>query len=85
MNIIIDLLTAPILGPIKGVKWLGEKMAEAAWEELLDEGRARGQLLELQMRLDMGEISEEEYAAQEKGLLEWLDEIRKIKAGQVEP
>ena len=85
MNIIIDLLTAPVLGPIRGVTWLGEKMAEAAREELLDEGRVRGQLLELQIHLDMGEITEEEYAGQEKGLLEWLDEIRKMKAEQVGP
>ena len=80
MSLILDLLTAPVFGPIMGVKWLGEKMVEAAEGELLDEGRVRGQLLELQMRLEMGEITEEEYDKQETVLVERLNAIREAKA-----
>lgn len=65
---------------IKGIKWLAEKIAEAAEEELLDEDRVRGELLELQMRLEIGEITEEEYAQQEGALLERLNAIREAKA-----
>jgi len=80
MGFILDLLTAPVLGPIRGVKWLAEKVAEVAEDELLDEDRVRGELLELQMRLEMDEISEEEYTRQESVLLERLSAIREAKA-----
>ena len=80
MGLILDLLTAPVLGPIRGVKWFGEKMVEAAEDELLDEDRVRGQLLELQLRLEMGEIAEEEYDRQETVLVERLNAIREEKA-----
>lgn len=80
MGFIFDLLTAPVLGPIRGVHWLATKVAEAAESELLDESKVRGQLIELQMRLEMGEVTEEEYDAQEKVLVEQLNAIREAKA-----
>ena len=80
MGLIFDLLTAPVLGPIRGVKWLGEKITEAAEGELLDEDRVRGELLELQMRLELDEITEEEYDRQERVLVERLNAIREAKA-----
>lgn len=80
MGFVFDLLTAPVLGPIRGVHWLVEKIVEAAEGELLDEERVRGELLELQMRLDMGELTEGEYDRQEKLLVERLNAIREAKA-----
>ena len=80
MDFVFDLLTSPVLGPIRGVHWLATKVTEAAEAELLDEDRVRNKLLELQMRLDMGEISEEEYDEQEKVLVEQLNAIREAKA-----
>ena len=82
MGFVFDLLTAPVLGPIKGVHWLARKLEEQAVNDLLDEGRVRGELLELQERLEMGEITEEEYDEQETVLLEWLNYIREAKAEQ---
>jgi len=79
-RILFDLLTAPVLGPIRAVHWLAEKIDEAAEDELLDEDKVRGELLELQMRLEMGEITEEEYEEQEKALVERLNAIREAKA-----
>jgi hypothetical protein len=79
-GILFGLLTAPVLGPIRGVHWLAEKIAEAAEDELLDEDKVRGELLELQIRLEMGEITEEEYEKQEKALVERLNAIREAKA-----
>jgi len=69
-----------IYGLLKGVTWLAEQIKEAADAELLDEDRVRGDLLELQMRLETGEIAEEEYAEQERALLERLNAIREAKA-----
>ena len=80
MGFIVNLLTAPVLGPIRGVAWLGQKLADAAETELLDEDRVKGQLLELQMRLEVGEITEDEYSEKEKSLMEELRAIREAKS-----
>ena len=80
MGFVFGLLTSPILGPVKGVHWLAKKVAEAAEGELLDEDRVRGELLELQMRLEMDEITEEEYERQERRLMGQLNAIREAKA-----
>ena len=80
MGFIFDLLTSPVLGPIRGVHWLATKVDKVAEGELLDEDRVRNELLELQMRLDIGDITEEEYDEQEKVLVERLNAIREAKA-----
>ncbi len=76
MGFLIDLLTLPVMGPIKGVVWIAEKVAEQAEKELYDEDAVRGQLMELELRYDLGEISEEEYLAAEEALLARLKVIR---------
>lgn len=69
MGFLIDLLTAPIFGPIRGVTWLAEAIAEQADRERFDEQDLRKALLDLELRLDLGEISEAEYEAAEEVLL----------------
>ncbi len=66
-----------LLAPLKGVIWLGKKINEVAEKELYDEGRIKEQLLALQQRLELDEISEEEYNQKEKELLTRLDTARK--------
>jgi hypothetical protein len=66
---IIDLLMAPITAPISGIAWIGEKILEQAYDELNDEGNLQKQLLELQLKFDMGEIPEDEFEQQEEELL----------------
>jgi len=80
MGFVFNLLTFPVLGPIRGVHWLAIKATETAENELLDESKVRGELLELQVRLEMGEITEEEYDEQENVLVERLNAIREAKA-----
>ncbi|MDO8674088.1 MAG: gas vesicle protein GvpG [Dehalococcoidia bacterium] len=77
---LLGLLTLPVLGGPKLVAWLAKTLTEEAERELLDEDLVRGQLLELQTRLDMDEIAEEEYDQQESFLLERLSAIREAKA-----
>lgn len=79
MFLIDDIL----LAPLKGVMWLGKKINEVAEKEVSDEGRIKEKLMELQLKFELDEISEEEYNKQEKELLEWLDAIRKAKEGEV--
>lgn len=72
MFLIDDIL----LAPIKGVKWITEKLREVADKELFDPDKIHEELMTLQAKLDMGEIKEEEYNVREKDLLERLTAIQ---------
>ena len=80
MSFVFDVLTSPALRPIRGVRWLAKKVVETAESDLLDEGRVRDELLELQIRLGTGKITGEEYDEQEVVLMEWLNIVRETKA-----
>lgn len=74
MLIVDDLLTAPF----KGVYWIFKEIHHAALEEQAGEAdRITAQLSELYMRLETGQITEAEFDAQEKVLLDRLDRIQK--------
>ena len=75
MIILDDIL----LSPITFVAWLSEKILEAAEYELTDDTPIKERLMELQLKFEMDEISEEEYDEGEKILLQQLDEINKRK------
>jgi anion-transporting ArsA/GET3 family ATPase len=81
-NILVDLLTLPVLGAPRMVHWMVKELTGEAEKEYLDEGRVRGELLELQQLYDAGEVKAEEYDWQEKALLERLNAIREYKAQQ---
>jgi len=85
LGILFNLLSLPALGAPKMAHWLAKTVVEAAEQEALDEGRVRGELTELQERLDAGEIVEEEYDRLERDLLERLNAIRELKAQQGSP
>jgi len=72
MGFLLDLLAFPLMGPMKGMIWIAEKVAEQAEHELYDEDAVRGKLMELELRYDLGEITEEEYLEAEEALLERL-------------
>jgi hypothetical protein len=71
MAIIIDEL---LLAPLRIFTTIGEKIAEMAEEELWGEEKIKRELLELQMRLELEEITEEEYATAETALMKRLEE-----------
>jgi hypothetical protein len=76
MGFLTNLLTLPVLGPIKGIVWVAEKIAEQAENELYDADKIRGKLMELELLYDMDQICEEEYLEAEEALLERLKIIR---------
>ena len=76
-------LVFPWFIPVKGVVWIGSKLKRTAEEDVTDEGRIQEQLLELQMRFEMDEISEQEYDRREDRLMEELESIRKYKEEQM--
>lgn len=73
------LLDDILLAPVYSVIWMAKKINEVVEKEISDEGRIKEKLMELQLRFEMDEISEEEYNRQEKELLDRLDAIRKAK------
>lgn len=75
MLIVDDLLTAPI----KGVFWIFKEIHNAALQEQAGEAEMiTARLSELYMLLETGQITEAEFDAQEKQLLDRLDQIQKI-------
>jgi hypothetical protein len=63
---------------VGSLRFVLDKIVAAAEAEAQDDGPLREQLLEAQMRLELGEISDEEFAAIESDL---LARIREIKGG----
>lgn len=59
--------------------WIAERLEETAKAELMDESKLKEELIALQSSLELGEITEEEYEESEKGLMERLNSIRKMK------
>lgn len=75
MLLIDDIL----LAPITGFQFILRTLAKVAEEQYTDDAPLKERLLELQVRLDSGEINEEEYAAEEAEILRLLREIQHRK------
>jgi uncharacterized membrane protein len=72
MGILWKVVSFPVLGPIRGVMWIAEQVLDQAQSEFYDEDEIRGEMVDLEMRYEAGEISEEQYDAAEAELLERL-------------
>ncbi|HEX8652883.1 MAG TPA: gas vesicle protein GvpG [Pyrinomonadaceae bacterium] len=77
MFFIDDLL----LAPVNGFRFILGQIQKMADRELSDDTVIKEQLLELQMRLELEEISEEDYKAQEAELFARLRVIRERQLG----
>lgn len=76
MFLIDDLLALPFKAPVGGVKWVMRQIQTMADRELMDDTIWKQKLLELQMELELGDISEEDYAVEEAVIFKHLREIR---------
>lgn len=74
--ILFRLLALPITAPVAGVRYCIDKVVEFAEHELTDDEPVREQLLELQLELEEGRVTEDEYTEREAVLLSRLREIR---------
>ncbi|HET7436952.1 MAG TPA: gas vesicle protein GvpG [Thermoanaerobaculia bacterium] len=74
-----DILLLPLTGPMAGFRWVMSTIQKLADEELMNDQPWKERLIELQMRLELGEISEEEYTAEEKVVFQALRDIRARK------
>lgn len=66
---LLKLLSFPLTGPLDGVLWLAQTLAERAENEIYSPDKIRAQLIELELRFDMGELDEETFYAAEEELL----------------
>ena len=79
MVILIDSL---IIG---GVRFVLDKVVQAVDRELSDDTVLREELLAAQMRRELGEITEEEFARTERGLLARIRDIRERNRAPAPP
>jgi hypothetical protein len=70
---------------VGGLRFVLGKIASAVDAELSDDTVWREELLAAQMRLELGEITDAEFAETEKDLLARIREIREREHGRSEP
>jgi cytochrome c-type biogenesis protein CcmH/NrfG len=69
------LLDDLLLMPVDGMKFIFRTLAKVAEEQYTDDAPVKQQLLELQVQLDNGDITEEQYVREEARILRELREI----------
>ena len=69
---------------IGGLRFVLDKVATVADQQMNDETVLRERLLEAQMRLEMGEISAEEFSAVEQDVLDRLREMRARRQQEID-
>jgi len=67
---------------IGGIKFVLRRLADAVDEQMNDVDALRQELLAAQMRLELGEMSEAEFAALERELLARMREIRERRENE---
>ena len=68
---------------IGSIRFVLDKVIAAAETEMQDDSVLREQLLEAQMRLELGEISDEEFAGIERDILVAIREIKGRQQGPI--
>ena len=76
---LFKLLALPVSLPAAGIKFCFQQLINTAEKELTDDEPVKEQLLLLTMKLEEGEISEEEFAEHEAVLHRRLREIRQYR------
>lgn len=69
-----------LLAPINGMIWLSKQIRDKVEEQLEDTPeKLQRELLDLQMALEIEEITEAEYEKEEKDILERIEALQKEK------
>jgi hypothetical protein len=81
MGLLTTIVTSPVVGPLKGVLWIVQTLAEHAAREMYDEDNIRKDLFKLEQQYELGNIGTEEFERVEGELLQRLDEARRMREG----
>jgi hypothetical protein len=73
---LFKLLGLPLTLPAAGIRFALNQVLKAAEAEMMDDAPVKEALLLLQLRLEEGEIDEEEYVEHEAYLMQRLREVR---------
>ncbi len=76
MGLLTNILLAPFLAPVWGTRWTLEKVDRVVRDELTDDTPIKEELMELQLKLEMGEIDDAEYVRREAEIMQRLREVR---------
>ena len=76
MGLLTNLLFFPVAGPVAGIKWSLRKIQQVVDEELTDDTPIKQELLELQMKLELGDIDDAEYVRREAEVMARLRDVR---------
>ncbi|HMC54676.1 MAG TPA: gas vesicle protein GvpG [Gemmatimonadaceae bacterium] len=76
MGLLSNLLLFPISGPVAGIKWSLRQVAKVVDDELTDDSSVKQELLELQMQLEVGEVTDAEFVEREAVLMQRLRDVR---------
>ncbi len=76
---LFKLLFAPVTLPAAGFGFIMRQLGDLAEKELMDVGRIREELLLLQLKLEEGELTEEQYLVQEKDIMDRLRAARDLQ------
>jgi hypothetical protein len=74
----------PLKAPVAGFNWVLRQIQTMANDELLNDQPWKERLIELQMQLEIGEITEEDYAVEEAIVFRRLREIRQLQQEMME-
>ncbi len=77
MGLLSGILLFPVTGPARGLYFILEQIRDQVDAEEDEAGsQVKAELMDLALRYELGEISEQAYAEQESALLERLNEVR---------
>ncbi|MEX2582770.1 MAG: gas vesicle protein GvpG [Gemmatimonadota bacterium] len=76
MGLIKHLLFWPVTGPSFLTRFSLGKVGDTVREELTNDAAVKEELLSLQMRVELGELDDEQYIAEEAALMERLRAVR---------
>src|SRR6059058_4624204 len=79
MFLLDDILMLPLKLPVAGFNWIMKQIQTMANEELMNDQPWKERLIELQMMLEVGDLTEEEYTREEAQVFAALREIRARK------
>jgi hypothetical protein len=76
MGLLSTILTFPLSGPVAGIEWSLKQLQRVVDDELTNDTPIREALMELQLKLELGEVTDEEYVTRERELMDRLREVR---------